>query len=98
VGGARELEATFERLAVSAREVYLHVDLDALDPGEAQANAFAAPGGLSLGEMETAIRGVRQRFSVRAAALTAYDPAADPSGHACRAGLSLLQAIVEEKR
>ncbi len=93
---AAELEAALERLSGSASEVYLHVDLDALDPAEGRANAYAAAGGFSLVELEAAIGAVRKRFALRGAALTAYDPAADPSGRACRAGIRLMQAIVAE--
>ncbi len=92
-----DLDAALERLSGAASEVYLHLDLDALDPEEGRANAFAVSGGLSLDQMVAAIRKVRRRFRVRAAALTAYDPAADSSGRACRAGLRLMQALVEEK-
>ena len=53
--------------------------------------------GFSLEQMLAAIRLIRRRFRVRAAAITAYDPAADSSGRACRAGLQLLQALVEEE-
>jgi arginase len=96
VARAAELEPALERLADSARDVYLHVDLDALDPADGRANAYAAAGGFSLVELEAAIGAVRRRFALRGAALTAYDPAADPEGRACRAGIRLMQAIVAE--
>ncbi|HEY7461332.1 MAG TPA: arginase family protein [Gemmatimonadota bacterium] len=96
VARAAELEAALQRLAGSARGVYLHLDLDALDPEDGRANAYAAAGGFSLAELEAAIGAVRKRFALRGAALTAYDPAADASGRACRAGMRLMQAIVAE--
>jgi arginase len=91
-----ELEAALERLSEAARDVYLHLDLDALDPEEGRANSYAVSGGFSLDQMVAAIRLVRRRFRVRAAAITAYDPAVDSSGRACRAGLRLMRALVEE--
>jgi arginase len=87
------LEEALEGLRRETGEVYLHVDLDALDPSEGPANSYAAPGGMGLEELEAAIGAIRRRFAVRAAALTAYDPAADPSGRACRAGLRIARAL-----
>jgi arginase len=70
-------------------EVYLHVDLDVLDPFEGRANGYAAPDGLSLGGLRRAIRGIQRRLPVGAAALTAYDPSEDPSGRIARAAVDL---------
>ena len=92
-----ELDAALERLSATARDIYLHLDLDALDPEEGRANSYAVSGGFSLDQMVAAIRAVRRRFRVRAAAITAFDPAADSSGRACRAGLRLMQTLVEEE-
>ena len=66
-----------ERLRERAEDVYLHVDLDVLDPSEGRVNEYAAEGGLSAAALEEVIRAVTERGAVRAAALTAYDPSAD---------------------
>ena len=50
-----ELAAALDELHRRVQRVYLHVDLDALDPSEGRANRFAAEGGLSLGQLEEAI-------------------------------------------
>jgi arginase len=73
--------------------VYLHLDLDVLDPTDGVASGWAAPGGPPLADLETAIRLVGERFAIPGAGLTAYDPEADTDGRAARAGLSLLGAI-----
>lgn len=75
VGG---MAAALDDLATRVSEVYLHVDLDVLDPGEARANEWAAPNGPSAEQIEQMLRDVARRFSIRAAALTAYDPSVDP--------------------
>jgi arginase len=69
-----------DRLRESVLRVYLHVDLDVLDPSVGRANPYAAPGGASLDTLLSAIDGVFDRFTVAAAALTAYDPREDPDG------------------
>jgi arginase len=58
--------------------VYLHVDLDAIDAGEARANEYAADGGPSAAAVLDAVDAVFDRFAVAAAAITAYDPEVDP--------------------
>jgi len=93
--GARDLDpAEREFLAVSAvhtslddvassgegATAYLHIDLDVLDPSVAPANRLAAPDGLELAELESAIERIGHAHRIAAASLTAYDPAVDPEG------------------
>ena len=90
------LAAALDGLRRRVRDVYLHVDLDVLDPvTHGRANAFAAPGGLEVRQVTSAVRAVGRRFHVRGAALTAYDPALDGDGRVCRAALALLEALAD---
>lgn len=75
------------------RQVYLHIDMDILDLQIARANAFAAPGGLTAEKVIEAIQLIKKRFTLRACALTAYDPAADPEGRVVDAGLKFAAAV-----
>jgi arginase len=69
---------SLDELTKRVQEVYLHVDLDALDPQVAPGIVDSpVPGGLSLQDMEGAVRAVAARFRVRAAALTTYNPDLD---------------------
>lgn len=77
------------------RGVYVHIDLDVLDASIAPANDLAPPGGLSVDRLEDMLQTVTERFEVRAAALTAYDPACDPDDHALEAGLQLITTLGE---
>jgi arginase len=86
-------EAALE--ALEASRVYLHLDLDALDVSEGRANEYAAPGGPSLHASLAAVDAVFDRFTVVAAALTAYDPAADEDGRARTAAGALLGRVIE---
>jgi arginase len=80
-----------------AREggVYLHVDLDVLDPALSPANPWAAADGLTPDELVEAVRRVCTRRQVRAAALTAYDPAVDPEGVVATTAVRVLQELGE---
>src|SRR6185503_13617057 len=48
---APETEVALDALRERVGRVYLHVDLDALDPSEGIANRYAAPGGLTLDQL-----------------------------------------------
>lgn len=76
--------------------VYLHVDLDVLDPGEGTANAFAAPGGLRVDDVVTLIRILRSVLRIGAIALTAYDPTYDAESRIPAAALRIAAATAED--
>ena len=76
------------------RPVYLHLDLDVVDPSEAVINRFAAGGGLSAADVEAVIREVGRRRRIAAVAVTALDPAADPSGRGGPLACRLIEAAV----
>ena len=78
-------------LARHVSRVYLHIDLDVHEPSEAQANQYAVPGGLAAGTVRELVRVVAGRFSIAAAALTAYDPTYD--GRMLDVGLRLMEEI-----
>jgi arginase len=75
--------------------VYLHIDLDVLDPSEGRANSFATDGGLLLRDVLDVIETIRGRFPIAAVALTAYDPTCDPDARICAAAESILNAVLE---
>jgi len=90
------LEAALD--ALRTPRVYLHLDLDALDAREGRANGFAAAGGPTLERYLEAVDAVFDRFAVAAAALTAYDPAADADGRARAAARALLERVIARAR
>ncbi|MET0399231.1 MAG: arginase family protein [Longimicrobiaceae bacterium] len=93
------VEAAFgpalDALAERVDRLYLHLDLDVLDPTEATANTFAARGGFTLDEVEAAVRLAGSRLEIVGATLAAYDPDADPEGRVPAAAARLAAAIVE---
>jgi len=91
-----DVEPALETLRGRIEDVYLHIDLDVLDPSEGQANHYAAPGGLTADAVEQVVSAVTGRLSVRAAALTSYDPAADADGRIPPIANRLLTRIAAE--
>jgi arginase len=79
--------------AIAPSGLYLHVDLDVLDPAEGRANIYSAPGGLRAEQLEALLAALLERFPVRALSLTAYDPGADPAGEVPPIALRLLRRL-----
>jgi arginase len=98
VGSARVLTRSLKVLRDRVSAVYLHLDLDVLDPPEARANQLAPADGLSVQELVEATRTVAQCLPVRAATVAAYDPECDKSGSAAAAAIAVVEALVCELR
>jgi len=81
------------------RAVYLHIDVDVLDPDVvAPANSFAEPGGLTPAQVRTVVETVAAAVPLGAAALTAYDPACDTEGRLPPAVVTLVDALAHASR
>ena len=91
----QRLDSVLQRSHFSAADVHVHLDLDVLDPSQGRANQFAAEGGLSVDGVESALRLIGKRCRLRAASVTAYDPAYDVDGRICGAALRLIEVIAE---
>jgi len=89
------LDAALAALAGRAERLYLHLDLDVIDPAELRANRYACEGGLSVDEVVAVIRAAGERFELAAVGLTAYDPAVDAEGRGPAVAARLLAAVAE---
>ena len=92
----RDIAAALDELLRHVDEVYVHFDLDGLDPQVAPGVVDApVPGGLSLEDAEEVLRAVAARFRIRAAALTTYNPARDKDEKTLRASVRILELLGE---
>ncbi|HKH49751.1 MAG TPA: arginase family protein [Thermoanaerobaculia bacterium] len=73
---------------------YVHCDLDALDPAEGRANPFAVAGGLTVAEIESAVREIGRSVPLKAAAVTAYAPEYDADGRIAEAALRIIESLL----
>lgn len=87
------VDMAFNRLRRKAIKIYLHVDMDVLDTGEALPNHLAVPGGLSVEVVEDVIGMIKERFEVCACALTAFDPDYDKDNQVLSAGIRIIKAF-----
>lgn len=85
--------AELETLAARVRSVYLHIDLDVLDPAAAPGVIFKSPGGLTGAQLHRLVRRVARRFPLAAVNITGFNPDLDRGDQTLRAGLDLVQSI-----
>lgn len=86
----RELESLRSEVDIG----YVHCDLDVLDPTEGQANPFPVSDGLTVTEVECAVRAIGRVVPVKAAAVTAYAPEYDSGGRVSRAAFRIIEAML----
>ncbi|CAM3587514.1 arginase family protein [Kibdelosporangium persicum] len=89
------LRAELDGLRGRVNRVYLHIDLDCLDPSEGVANQYSAEGGLSLVRLLGIVGDIFERFDVVAAAVTAYHPESDIDGRMAITGSRVLTEIAQ---
>ncbi len=92
--GLDALRSELDGLRGRVGRVYVHLDLDVLDPARVgRANRFAPEGGLCAEDLRTALGMVRERFSVAAAGIASYDPAFDADGRVLGAALACASLL-----
>ena len=89
---SRELWAALAQ--INAPELYLHIDLDALDPTVLIANEFATPRGLTEHTLQDVIATARSNKKIAALAITAYDPSADRANAGQDIVANILRAVI----
>ena len=92
VGTVREMTNELQALVTLVEQIYLHVDLDVLDPTEATSNQWTPPAGINLQTLLDAIAEVRKRANLASLGIASYDPAVDQNGRALSAALGVVKA------
>lgn len=88
-----------DRLAGRVREVYLHIDMDAMTPEVAPGVVDQpVPGGLSLEQMDGELGRVVERFRLRAATIATYNPERDQDDRTLDAVLHILESLAAHFR
>jgi arginase len=93
-GAIPDLAPVLQTLAQSPEGIYVHIDLDVLDPSEAPTNMFQKPGGLSALQLENVLGIIGSHMPVRAATFSAYDPSCDLKGHTSAIAQHLLRHVL----
>ena len=88
------VDTALNQLRDKVAKIYLHVDMDVLDAGEALPNQLAVPGGLSVEFVEELIGMLKERFEICAGAITSFDPNYDKDDKVLAAGIRIAKAFV----
>lgn len=72
---------------------YLHIDLDALDPGECRVNGYQAPAGLSVAKLADFCAALKSVAPPAALTFSAYDPAVDSDKRGVDATLRIIEQL-----
>jgi arginase len=87
--------AALEAFTAPLSTLYLHVDLDVLDPDRVgRANEFASPNGLSQQQVIDLVQAAAARLRPAGMTLSAYDPTADTDGAVLRAAGEIITAVL----
>lgn len=82
--------------AEEIKQVYVHVDLDVLDPSVATSNQWTSPNGISLEVLIQAIKEVKTHARIAALGIASYDPGIDQNGRALAAAMAVAEAVLAE--
>ena len=91
-----DLDGAVAELAARVDGVYLHLDLDVIDPSLGRANEYAAAGGFGIDDIREAIAMVAERVPILAASFTAYNPELDPDRRFTATAVAAIGAAVDE--
>lgn len=91
------MDRALDILSAKTDRVYIHIDVDVLDPTILRGNSHVAPGGLTLENMSYALSAIADRSEILAISTSAYDPDVDPRGPSVLVPLITEAALIAAK-
>jgi len=88
------LESPLDNLRTSVDKIYLHFDLDVLDPEQYPANEFSPCDGLSVEQAVESIEMIGSRFEIAACGIASFDPKCDKADTTLHAGQQIMEAVL----
>ncbi len=76
--------------------MYIHFDVDIINPLDAPAMSYAAVGGLRASELEEIFRFLAQNLQIVAISLSSWNPESDTDGETSKTCMNLLQALLKK--
>jgi arginase len=89
-----DLRSKMGSLSSNVDGVYVHLDLDVLDPKEAIANQWTAPGGFSIENLREAVNEIQRHTRVKGFGIASYDPEWDRNQNALKAACAVPESIL----
>ena len=78
------------------RPLYIHFDVDIINPHDAPAMSYRTPGGPFAIELRLLFRTLAEERQIAAVSLSAWNPDMDPNGHSQAVCMDLLNILVNE--
>jgi len=94
VATVEQLKKVLPALAKAVESIYVHVDLDVLDPSVATSNLWTPPKGISLETLIDAIEAVKAHGQIAALGIASYDPEVDRDRKALAAAVAATEAVL----
>jgi len=89
------LQPSIAAFQTNVDEMHLHLDLDVLNPKEVVANQYATGDqGMSVAQVGEAIQYFKDHLTLTSATVASFDPTFDPEGKTLKAGIRLIEQIV----
>jgi arginase len=89
-----ELERVLHSVGPMMQRFYIHLDLDALDPGEGRANGYAVRGGFKSEQLQELLCIIAGHLPVEAFTMAGYDPSYDSDGRVCALAFAAAAAVI----
>ena len=74
--------------------IYVHIDVDIIDPREAPAMNYLAPGGPSVDELQEAFRYLARTGDIKAISMSTWNPELDSNGRTRKVCMNLLDSLL----
>ena len=87
-------ERVASRLSAAAPALWLHLDLDVLDPSALPAVSYPQDGGLSWEALEALVRPIAASENLRGLSVADFNPTKDPDGRAARRVVAFLALLL----
>jgi arginase len=81
--------------ALPSGSVYVHLDVDVLNPNDAPAMSYPAQGGPSLSALRKVLLHLAQTGQIRAVSVSAWNPELDQDGKTQKVCMELIQTFID---
>jgi arginase len=90
-----DFNEALDNLCRDIKNVYVHIDMDVLEMGQAKANHLALPGGLNVETVADCLRMIKEKFKISACGIASADPLFDKREIMLNAGIRIIKTILE---
>jgi arginase len=74
----KQKDQILDEALIPMPSIYLHIDLDVIDPAYVRAKGNSTAGGLKPDDLYAIVGRIRKKYSISAVAFAGYDPSMDP--------------------